>query len=142
MIDIENYVVTQLSNAILARYPKASVRGDTTEEFAVFPAVTINEIGNATLKRMQDDELTEHYVTVTYEVNIYCNDVSGRKQTCKKILDIVNATMLGMKFTKLLVRRLPNIDRSIYRMYARYQAVIDEGTVDGDGNITYHVYRG
>lgn len=141
MIDVENYVFTQLATAILAEYPKAAVRGDMTEEFAVFPAVTINEIGNATLKRMQDDELTEHYATVTYEINVYCNDVSGRKQTCKKIIDIVDDAMLGMKFTRLLIRRLPNVDRSIYRMYSRYQAVIREPETDGVNTI-YRVYRG
>ena len=141
MIDIENYVYTNLSEAITAAYPDARVLGDYPEEVASFPAITVNEIGNATLNRMQDDELTEHYATVTYDVNVYCNNRQDKKSECKAILDIVDSVMMGMKFTKMLTRRLPAIDRTIYRMYARYQAVVDEGETDGSGNVTHHMYR-
>lgn len=148
MIDIENYVLTKLSEAILEKYPDAVVLGDYLEELAKLPTVTITEIGNATLKRMQDDEPVEHYATVTYEINVYCNDRIGKKEKCKDILDICDSVMFGMKFTKGLTRRLPAIDhsRTVYRMYARYTAVVDEGTVtdDGEGNelIVHHMYRG
>lgn len=141
MIDIENYVFTALYNAIHAEYPQAVITGDYPEEFAKFPAVTINEIEKATLRRMQDDELTEHYATVTYEVNVYCDDRVGKKEICKDILRIADEVMFGMKFRRYRYKRLPNIDRTILRMYTRYTAVVDEGTEDGNGNITYQMYR-
>lgn len=141
MIDIENYVFTALANAIHAEYPDAVIIGDYQEAFAKFPAVTISEIEKATLKRMQDDELTEHYATVTYEINVYCDDRIGKKEVCKDILRIADEVMFGMKFRRYRFKRLPNIDRTIYRMYTRYTAVVDEGTEDGNGNITYQMYR-
>lgn len=141
MIDIENYVLTALANAIHEKYPDAVVRGDYVEEFAHFPAVTVNEIEKATLKRMQDPEPTEHYATVTYEVNVYCNERVGKKEICKDILGIADEVMFGMKFRRYRFKRLPNIDRTIYRMYTRYTAIVDEGTDDGNGNITYQMYR-
>ena len=142
MVDIESYVFTRLTEAILLRYPNAHITNDPVAELAGYPAVTIMEIGNATLRRMQDDEPVEHYVTVTYEVNIYSNERLGKMTVCKDILDIVDGVMLGMKFTKGLTRRLPAVDhsRTVYRLYARYTAVVDEGTVDGD-TTTYHMYR-
>lgn len=148
MIDIENYVVTKLSEAILTKYPEAEVLGDYLEELAKFPTITITEIGNATLRRMQDEEPVEHYATVTYEINVYCNDRVGKKEKCKDILDICDSVMLSMKFSKGLTRRLPAIDhsRTVYRMYSRYTAVVDEGTAtegeDGEEMIVHHTYRG
>ena len=142
MVDIENYIFTRLTEAILLKYPNANVVNDPIEEMAGYPAVTITEIGNATLRRMQDEAPVEHYVTVTYEVNVYSNERIGKMNVCKDILNIVDGVMLGMKFTKGLTRRLPAVDhsRTVYRMYSRYTAVVDEGTVDGD-TITFHMYR-
>lgn len=148
MIDIENYVFTTLKNAILEKYPDAVVQGDYVEEMERFPAVTINEIGNATLRRMQDEEPVEHYATITYEVNVYCNARLGKKAMGKDILNIVDGVMLSMKFSKGLTRRLPAVNntRTVYRLYSRYTAVVDEGTVETDGTgeqkIVHHMYRG
>lgn len=143
MVDIENYVYTQIARAVQSEYPQAEVFGDYVEEMAGFPTVTVTEIQNKTLERMQDEEPAEHYAAITYEVNVYCNDRLGKKAGCKKILGIVDGVMLPMKFTKGTQRQLPAIDhsRAVYRMYARYTAVVDEGTVEGD-TITFHTYRG
>lgn len=143
MVDIENYIFTALMDAVTAEYPGAAFHNDYDEELAAFPAVTVMEINNTTLRRMQDEEPVEHYATVTYEVNVYSNERIGKKEVCKDILRIIDGVMLGMKFTKGPCRSLPAIDhlRSVYRMYARYTAVVDEGTVDGE-NIIYHTYRG
>lgn len=145
MIDIENYVFTRLCNAIHEKYPEANVLGDYVEELATFPAVTIREYGNETLKRMQDDEPVEHYATVVYEVNVYCNERLGKRAQCKDILGIVDREMMAMKFTKRPQRQLPAVNntRTIHRMYARYTAVVDEGTLSEDGKtITHYMYRG
>ena len=146
MIDIESYVFTALTEAILEKYPDAVVIGDYIEEMAHYPTVTITEIGNATLRRMQDDEPTEHYATITYEINAYSNERIGKKEITKDIIDIADRVMLGMKFTKGLTRRLPAIDhlRTVYRMYARYTAVVDEGTIeerDGEEVVVHRTYR-
>ena len=145
MVDIESYVFTKIAEAILEEHPDAVILGDYIEELSSFPTITVTEIGNATLRRMQDEELTEHYATITYEVNVYCNDRTWKKAGCKSILRIVDEVMLGMKFTKGLQRQLPAIDhsRTVYRMYARYTAVVDEGTESEDGEtITHQIYRG
>ena len=159
MVDIENYIITRLEEAIHAEYPNAVVLGDLLEELAEFPTVTVNEIQNETLRRMQDDEPVEHYARVTYEVNIYTNLRYGRKEEAKSILGIIDSVMFPMKFVRRSTRRLPDVDhsRTIYRLYARYSAVVDEGTVTAGPvgatgatgetgetveTITYHTYRG
>lgn len=142
MVDIESYIFTRIYEAVTARYPEAQVLGDYIEELAKFPTVTVTEIGNATVRRMQDEEPVEHYVTVTYEINIYSNERLNKKGVNKDILNIIDGVMFPMKFTRGLTRRLPAIDhsRTVYRMYSRYTAVVDEGTVNGD-TITFQMYR-
>ena len=146
MIDIESYIVTALTNAIHEKYPEAVVIGDYIEELAKFPTVTITEIRNATVRRMQDDEPTEHYATISYEINVYSNERIGKKEIAKDIIDICDGVMIGLKFVKGLTRRLPAIDhlRTVYRMYARYTAVVGEGIVeehDGEEVIVHRMYR-
>lgn len=148
MIDIENYVFTAIHDAVKAQYPSAVVLNDYEEVMASYPTVTVNEIYNNTLRRMQDEEPVEHYATVTYEVNVYCNDRIGKREKCKDILKIVDGVMFPLKATKSRQRQLPAIDhsRTVYRMYARYTFVVDEGTVtegpDGEEIIVHHTYRG
>lgn len=148
MINIENWVFTAIYNAVKAVYPDAVILGDYIEELASYPTVTVTEIYNNTLRRMQDEEPVEHYATVTYEVNVYANDRLNKREVCKDILNIIDGVMFGIKFTKSRQRQLPAIDhsRTVFRMYARYTGVVDEGTVTvdehGEETITYHTYRG
>lgn len=147
MISIEDWVFTAIYNAVKAEYPEAVILGDYLEEVASYPTVTVTEIYNNTLRRMQDEEPVEHYATLTYEVNVYANDRVGKKEVCKDILRIIDGVMFGIKFTKSRQRQLPAIDhsRTVYRMYTRYTGVVDEGTVVTDGEtetVTYHTYRG
>ena len=147
MIDIENYILTEIAEAVHLQYPDALVLGDYIEEFASYPTLTVTEIDNRTLRRMQDEAPVEHYARVTYDVNVYSNDQIGKKEECKDILNIVDTVMFGLKFTRGPLRRLPAIDhsRAVYRMYGRYTAVVDEGVVedrDGVPVTVHHMYRG
>lgn len=144
MIDIENCIFTRLKTAILAKYPDAAVWGDYVEQLAQFPAVTIAELNNVTLEKMQDEAPAERFATITYEVNVYCDDRVGKKEVCKDILKIVDNEMLALNFSRRPARRLPAINRSIYRMYTRYTAVVDEGSPDpeDEDTIVHLIYRG
>ena len=142
MIDIENRVFTTVSEAVEAEFPGIAIEGDYPETFAVFPAMSINEIGNLPLWDTMDEQLHEHHALVNYEINVYCNDQFDRKGTCKAILKAADAAMHGMKFVRTTgPRRLPNVDRSIYRMYARYSAVVSEGEEMENGTILHRMYR-
>ncbi len=140
MIDIENKVITEVTNAVHAQYPGITVASDYEEYFATFPAVAIYQVNNELYQKSLDGTLTEHHAKVTFEVNVYANDQFNRKGTCMDILQIVDACMLGMRFVRTYTRRVPNIDRSVYRMYARYKAVVEEGKTE-NGVTTHQMYR-
>lgn len=145
MIDVENKVFDTVYNAVILEDPNATVISDTVEEFAKFPVVTLNEIDNSTFLKTLTRQNEEQHAKVTYEVNVYCDNQTGHKAKCKQLFDAVDNALLGMKFTRTLVTRLPNVDRTIYRMYGRYYAIVSKAEVseDGEGNTvnTHYLYR-
>jgi hypothetical protein len=64
----------------------------------------------------------------------------GAKLEAKAILNIADNAMQSMKFWRTMTRQVPNVDRSIYRMIARYRAVVGEPTQVGD-DLEFHIYQ-
>lgn len=141
MIDIENIVFDHLYTAVTTVSPDANVISETVEEMAKFPAVTVQEINNITYTKSNTEKAEEHNAIVTYEINVYSDKQKQNKSECKKIMKAVDAEMLSMGFYRILTTRLPDVDRTIYRIYARYRGIVDTGTTDDDGNTVYRIYR-
>lgn len=137
MIDIENIVFTKLAQALRAAYNGISVYGEFVEVPASFPCVTIVEADNAVYERTRDLSGVEHHAQVMYEINIYTNDSQGKKSKAKSISNMIDGMMTDMLFTRTFRGQTPNIDRSIYRITMRYQAIVREA-VEKDGTL-YHV---
>ena len=71
-----------------------------------------------------------------YEINVYSNRQNGRKKECRNILNVADETIVGLGFTRTMLSPVPNLaDATIYRLTARYQAVI--GT-DANGRFIVH----
>lgn len=140
MIDVENKVFDTVYNALIAYNEDICVYGQATEVSASFPAVTIWETDNYGYRRTETEASTENHVVVTYEVNVYSNLQNGSKQECKAVLDVADTAMRGMGFRRILRRRVANIDRTIYRMYARYEAIVS-APYESDGDTIYKISR-
>lgn len=144
MIDIENIVIntvaTALKTAYSTTYPNMEIKGESVDVPAAFPCITIEETANRTLQRTQDESLTEHQAIVNYTVNVFVNNVSNKKAIAKKIANTVDQTMQNMKFTRTLRIPTPNVDRSIYRLTMRYEAIVGQPKKI-DGKDRYPMYR-
>ena len=140
MIDIENKVLSVVRDAVLAQYPNASVYGDYVSVPESFPCVTVTEDTNYTYVYTKDDSIAEHHCEVQYAINVYSNKQNGAKQEVRKIMNIADNAMQGMKFWRTMTRQVPNVDRTIYRMIARYRAVIEAPKEVGD-NLVYQIYQ-
>lgn len=137
MIDVENIIFTALATALRTQYSGISVYGEYVEVPASFPCVTIVEADNKVYERTRDLNGVEHHAQVMYEINIYTNDSQGKKSKAKDISNLIDGLMSEMLFTRTFRGQTPNIDRSIYRITMRYQAVVREA-VEKDGT-QYHV---
>ena len=76
-----------------------------------------------------------------YTVNVYSNKKSGAKQQAKKIFSVVDGALQNIRFTRTTTIPDANADKTIYRIVARYEAVIEEPKII-NGDKVYQVYRG
>jgi hypothetical protein len=142
MVDIENLVIDTISKALKAStsYANTFVTSEYIDTPSSFPCVSIFEADNSSYRKTQDNDLKDHHVHVMYEVNVYSNKTKGSKTEAKKIMDIVDTAFINIKFNRTFRNPIPNKDKTIYRIVARYEAVIgDYQTING--NKVYQVYR-
>ena len=141
MIDVENLVIDTISKALDASaYSNTDLTSDYVEVPSSFPHVSVVEIDNYTYTNTQDNDLQEHHTNVMYEVNVYSNKTKASKEEAKAILDIVDTAFQNIKFTRTLKQSIPNRDKTVYRIVARYRAIIGEAQTIGK-NTVYPVYR-
>jgi len=127
MEQIENQVFTKLKTAITTTYSNALVTGVYTPTPSKFPCVFIEEADN--FSEIIGSSGKELATAVMYEVNVFSNNASGKKNECKAIIKIVDDTMVGMGFNRSMLQPIPNEDTTIYRMTARYTASISNNTI-------------
>jgi hypothetical protein len=134
MIDCENEVFATVATALrntfkppLAEKP-IFVSGEAVAAPATFPTVTLVEDDNSTYQRSLDSSGQENHAQVMYTANVYSNKMPGKKAECKSIMAAIDAQMLGMGFLRVGngPQEMPNANASIYRMVARYRAVISK----------------
>ena len=141
MIDIENKVINDVFTAVRTAYTGASCYGEYVSVPAAFPCVTLYEADNSTYKRSQDDNSQEHQANLMYECNVYSDKATGKKTEARSIAKLVDETMQGMKFTRTFYQPIPNLDRTIFRITMRWEAVVGEPITTENNDTTYSMYR-
>lgn len=140
MIDIENIVVDEVKTALsaLTEYPTLLVGSMYIDAPPSFPYVSVIEDNNYTYEPSHVD-LQEDHAIVSYTVDVYAND-THLKQTAKKIANAVDTAMQNMKFTRTMYGQTPDVDRTIYRMTMRYEAIVAKGETINNV-LTYQMYH-
>ena len=141
MIDIENKVIDTVFAAVRATYPNAQCYGEYVAVPSAFPCVCLYEASNTTYRRSLDTDLNEHQAIVLYECNVYSDKANGKKAEARAIANIVDTAMQGMKFTRTFMQPLPNLDRTIYRITLRWEAIAGEPITTDGTNTTIQMYR-
>ena len=140
MIDIANVMLRVVKEAVQAEYPNCDVLSYNPDTISKFPCVTVVEKDNFVYRRSQDNTSSENHAEVVIEVQAYSNSTAGKKQEAKKLLSLADEAMLNSNFTRTLKTELPNTDRSVYRLYASYTAVVAK-PVEINGNTVNQIYR-
>lgn len=129
MIDIESTVFNQVANAFDAAHPNGSRYSEETSSPPRFPCLTLVQTDNYTYEGSLDAEHKEHDAWVVFEVNVYSNKISGAKQECKKVMDLVDKQLQSLNFVRLFCNPTKNADQKYFRMTARYRAVVSENYI-------------
>ena len=141
MIDIESIVFDTVYKAVKSKFPKAEVKSVYVESAAEFPCVCVVEDDNRTFQKTLDGSLNEHHAELLYTVTVYSNKKNGKKEEARDIAKVIDEAMQGMKFTRIMLNQIPNIDQRIYRIVGRYRAIVSEGLKQSDGKTIYQIYR-
>lgn len=125
MIDIENEVFNDVSNALRAIYQDdISLYGEYVEIPSSFPCVSLVEDDNSEIAENKTlARLPETACQLMYTANAYSNLATGKKTQAKEIMKIIDERMHDMGFTRTMQQQLPNVDRTIYRVTARYTKI-------------------
>lgn len=129
MIDVENIVFDAVATSLRSEITGIFVSGEAVAAPSSFPAATLVEMDNSVYERSIDSSSPENHVRVMYQAEAYSNKTSGRKVEAKKIIADIDKTMLGLGFARISCSPMNNTDSSIYRMVARYKAVVGNSLV-------------
>ena len=92
-----------------------------------FPAASLIEMDNITVRERQSSTPKENFALVTYQLEIYATT----KSECRKVFKAVDDEMISMNFSRMSGQyiNLPE-NLNLFRYVARYEAEID-----ADGNL-------
>lgn len=126
MIDIESQVFTLIATKLRSKFKDITVASTLTDIPATFPFVSIVEGDNYTYVKSLDSSRREEHATVMYEINVYSNKSSGKKQECKNIYVTIDSELIKLGFTRISKSPFSNETATIYRIVGRYIAVVSK----------------
>ncbi len=127
MINIENEVYNFVSEKVRTEYPQIYMTGEYVQSPPSFPATSLVEMDNTIYNLTQTSSDNENHATIMYEVNTYSNKKTGKKSECKAIMTLIDNLMIQIGFTRTMLQPIPNMDdATIYRMTARYTAIVSK----------------
>ena len=92
-----------------------------------FPAASLIEMDNSTVRQRQSSTPVENFALVTYQLDVYATS----KSKCREVFAAADAAMIAMNFSRMSGQYINNPDNTkVFRYVARYEAEIDS-----DGNI-------
>lgn len=128
MIDYEKYIFNRVYEKVAPLCaPKKFVSTIITEVPTAFPAASLIEVDNTTVRSRQTSTPTENYANITYRLDVYANS----KREARAVFNAADEAMVAMNFNRMGSPYQDN-DRNmkIFRYVVRYEAAIDR-----DGNI-------
>ena len=125
MIDKLNEIFTSVATSVRGKHTGTTVTGEYTRKPSKFPAVTLDEIQNVVVDRLEDSSNAENFAGVTYRLQVFSNKRTDKKTEAREIFATADAEMRRMGFRRLTYTTTPEIyDSTIYNITATYEAVV------------------
>ena len=145
MIDIENMVFDYLFNQLHTSYPNVNITSGYDEQNAIFPTVVVRQTNSQPYRESATDACAENHTRVTFEVEVFSNKENTGRSECKELINAVDEILQSIKFRRIHLNRPINIDRTVWRQYARYEVIVGKPFVLNEGTskekTVYQMYR-
>lgn len=126
MIDYMNEFFNTVATEVRAKHQGTKVIGEYTRKPSEFPAVTLDEISNVTVRDLVDSSDREVYSGLTYRLQVFSNKQTGKKAEARAIFATADSVMLGLGFHRITYTTTPEIyESTIYSITATYEAIVD-----------------
>lgn len=126
MIDVLNEIFNTVAQAVRAAHSGTTVTGEYTRKPSKFPTVTLDEVENVTVDRLEDSSVAERFSGLTYRLQVFSNKQNGKKAEARAIFATADAVIRGMGFRRVTYTTTPEIyESTIYSITATYEAVVD-----------------
>lgn len=125
MIDVSNIVFTTVADRVRAEHIGTKVTGEYVRQPSSFPAVTLDEIQNVVVNRLEDSSNEENFAGVTYRLQVFSNKQSGKRAEARAIFATADAEVRRLGFRRVTYTTTPEIyDSTIYCITATYEGVV------------------
>ena len=125
MIDFSSQIFTAVASGVRNAHPETKMIGEYVRRPSDFPTVTLDEISNVVVDRLEDSSQTEKFVGVIYRLQVFSNKQNGKRAEARTIFATADAEMRKMGFRRVTYTSTPEIyDSTIYSITATYEGVI------------------
>ena len=131
MIDAEVKIFNRVHATVAPLCAKGKfVSTVITEEPTGFPAASLIEMDNRTVRDRQSSTPIENFSLITYQLEVYALS----KSKCREVYAAADDAMTALNFTRISGQYINNFGNTkVFRYVARYEAEIDR-----EGNIYRH----
>ena len=131
MIDFNAEIFSTVARAVRDNHVGVTVTGEYTRKPSQFPTVTLDEISNVMVDRLEDSSGEERFAGVAYRIQVFSNKESGKRAEARAIFATADAEMRRMGFRRVTYTTTPEIyESTIYQITATY-----EGVISASGNV-------
>ena len=124
MIDYLNEIFTAVAAPLRETHKGITVTGEYTRRPSLFPTVTLDEIENVVVDKLEDSSAAEQFSGLTYRLQVFSNKQSGKKAEARAIFATADSTMRGLGFRRITYTTTPEIyESTIYSITATYEAI-------------------
>lgn len=122
MIDFEVKIFNRVYNAISSMVANGKFVSKQIVSPTAFPAASLYEMDNSTIRSRQSTSLVENYALITYQLDVF----AMKKSECRKVFAAADSAMIGMNFSRMSGRFIDNPGNpDVFRYAARYEAEVD-----------------
>lgn len=123
MINNASEIFTRLTTALQESDVNVKTSSVYTNSPSSYPFVSIEMLNNSVYELGVDSGDLENYANIDYEINVYTKG-NLRMSDAWKLLGVADDFMKSIGFTRIVVSPMQDQNETLYRLVARYEAVV------------------
>lgn len=122
MIDYEVKIFNRVHAVVAPLCAKNKFVSKQIVSETAFPAASLIEMDNTTIRNRQSSTPGENFALITYQLDVF----AMKKSECRRVFAAADEAMLGMNFSRMSGHYIDNPGNpDVFRYTARYEAEID-----------------